>query len=293
MVVKELQQGMRRASFVYPFLITQILSIAAMATEIVTASMMRADYVGVMNLGLLVQCGLFWNVIGAMCGVIMPLAGLVLMGQEVEEGNHELLLLTMLERWSVVRGKFMVLWSVSLLSVLSVLPYVVLRYLVGGMEILQELACLLTVMGLAAVTSSAAIGASSFRGVGARALVFAILMVGFLLSGMISMMACVAVTDHFMPSISSLFYHFNALCCWGCYVVFGLALARSALRLIIHAYEPHPRTGLVGMICLTPVVAGFATLFTAGFAGGIGLLGMMFAALYADSTPRARVSTKA
>ena len=65
-----------------------------------------SEYTGALNLSLLWTSGPFWMVVSAICLFVMPLGGLVLMGQELEEGNHELLLLTKLDRWKVVFGKF-------------------------------------------------------------------------------------------------------------------------------------------------------------------------------------------
>lgn len=57
----------------------------------------------------------------------MPLAGLFLMPQEIEEGNHEMLLLTSLNRWQIVFGKFLTLWLLSQLTLTSLLPYIIIR----------------------------------------------------------------------------------------------------------------------------------------------------------------------
>jgi ABC-type transport system involved in multi-copper enzyme maturation permease subunit len=288
MIVKELHQSMRRASFVYPFLIMQVLAIAAMAMEFATDQATKTDFVGVMNLAMLFENGPFWNVVGGMCGVIMPLAGLMLMGQEVEEGNHELLLLTKLNRWSVVRGKFLVLWSISTLSFVSLMPYVVVRYFRGGVEFLQELACSLTVIGLAAVISSGAIGASSFRHSAARLLVFVVFLGSALVSGLAVLASSALATQHWSPAWTGVIYHINAFFFFACFVIFGMALARTRLRLILHFYEPHPRNGVIGLLVVTPFVAGMASLLTMGYAGGLGLLGMAFAAYCADNTPRGK-----
>ena len=55
MTVKELQQGMRRASFIYPFLGIHFLAIAAMALEFSRGAVMRNEFPGIMNLLMLVH----------------------------------------------------------------------------------------------------------------------------------------------------------------------------------------------------------------------------------------------
>ena len=72
-----------------------------------------------------------------------------------------------------------------------------------------------------------------------------------------------------------------------CYTTLGLALARSRLRLVIHAYEVKPSFMVVGLLIFTPFVVGMATAMTVGFAGFVGLIGMTLVAIYADATPKA------
>ncbi len=135
MTAKELRQNLRRGSFVYPFLAIHALAVAAMVAEFrLGHGAAGSKFSGVFNFHLLWTAGPFWQVVSAICLGIMPLGGVVLMGQEIEEGNHELLLLTKLRRWRIVLGKFFTLWGLCVLTFVSLLPYVVVRYLVGGIE---------------------------------------------------------------------------------------------------------------------------------------------------------------
>jgi hypothetical protein len=169
MTVKELRQGLRRGSFVLPFLAIQLLAIIAMAAEFrIGHAATSTEFVGALNLFHLLTSGPFWIVVTLICMVIMPLGGLVLMGQELEEGNYELLQLTHLNRWKIVLGKFAALWGLSVVTFISLLPYVVVRYMVGGVEWWHEAACAATVLGGSAMIGAGAIGASAFDGIGAR-----------------------------------------------------------------------------------------------------------------------------
>lgn len=288
MTVKELQQGLRRSSFIYPFLGIHVLAIAAMAMEFAGGAVMRSDMVGLMNLDMLIDSGPFWNVVLAVCGVIMPLGGLILMGQELEEGNHELLLLTKLNRWAVVKGKFFILWSVSALSFISLLPYVVVRYFIGGVELWQELMCALSVLGCAAVVCAGAIGASSFRHMGARIGI----MLLFLGSAFVSTIAPLSgsgfVTKKLHAAFFQVFFNLNGLSAIFCFVVLGLTVARSRLRLVVHAYEVKPSWLVIGLLIFTPFVVGMCTVMTALFGGFVGLIGMAFVGMYVDVTPKAK-----
>lgn len=284
MMVKELRQGMRRHSFVLPFIIVQLLAVAALGIELFEGGMAEpTTHVGVMNVGLLVISGPFWGVVGVVVGLLMPLAGLLLMNQELDEGNHELMLLTHLSRWKVVLGKFIMLWGLCVLTVVSLLPYMVARFsLIGGIEWGREAACALTAIGLAAMMVAGAIGASSFLKLGPRILVF-ILFLGSMVAGCgIPIAASAGISRG-----CGVWYHVNALSAVVCYVALGLALARSRMRLVLHSFEVQPSWMMVGVVALAPIAIGLTTAFSVGYAGFVGLLGMAFLAKYADVTPKA------
>lgn len=289
MLVKEMRQNMRRGSFITPFLGVHVLAVGAVVLEFQTGAQGRfSENIGMLNLEMLLSSGPLWLVITFVCAVIMPLGGLVLMGQELDEGNHELLLLTKLSRWKVVRGKFFSLWSLSVLTLFSLLPYVIVRYQMGGVELLRDLACTMTVLALSAVMSAGAIGASSFRGLGARIIIMLLFMGSASLAGGVAIYA--SGTN---GRGSGLFWHLNAIAATVCFTMMGLGLARSRLRLVVHAYEVKPSFMVVGLLVFTPFVVAMMTAMTIGFAGFVGLIGMALVAIYADVTPKAPAWVKA
>jgi len=289
MLVKEMRQNMRRGSFVIPFLSVHALAVAAVVMEFQTGAQERySDWVGMLNLNVLINSGPLWIVIALIAAVIMPLGGLVLMGQELEEGNHELLLLTKLSRWKVVRGKFFSLWSLSVLTLFSLLPYVMVRYQIGGVELTRDLACALSVLGLSAIVCAGAIGASSFRGLGARMGAMILFLASAAGSGAVAIAACGAQTEG-----AGIFWHLNAVATVACFTMMGLGLARSRLRLVVHAYEVKPSFMVIGLLFFAPFVVGMTTAMTAGFAGLVGLIGMGLVSIYADVTPKAPAWVKA
>jgi hypothetical protein len=283
MTAKELRQSLRRGSFVYPFLGIQFLAVGAMAAEFQMGhAAVSSEYEGMLNLWLLWSSGPFWMVVSAICLFLMPLSGVILMGQELEEGNHELLLLTKLDRWKIVFGKFITLWGLCALTFISLLPYVVVRYMVGGIEWWHEAACATTILGGSAMISAGAIGASAFQGIGGR--------VGVLFLFLASM-AAGAAAPLFGSAMRSggcgLAYHLTAVSAVVCYVAMGLSLARSRLRLAIMAYEVKPSGMVLGLLIFSPFVIGMVTAVTLGWGGLAGLLGMALVAARLDVTPKA------
>jgi ABC-type transport system involved in multi-copper enzyme maturation permease subunit len=283
MLVKELRQNMRRGSFVHPFLGIQLLAVLALLAEFQDGSQASFErFSGMLNLAMLGGAGPFWWVVMLVGALVMPLGGLVLMGQELEEGNHELLLLTKLNRWKVVGGKFLTLWGLCVLTFVSLLPYVIVRYNVGAIEVIDELALSLSVISLSAMICAGAIGASSFQGLLARTTVM-LLFIGSMLFGCgIPLAAAAGVSGK-----CGVFYHFNAVAATGCYVLLGLSLARSRLRLVVHAYEVKPSFMVVGLLLFAPFVIAMTTAMTGGYAGFVGLVGMALVGFFADATPKA------
>lgn len=282
MTVKELRQSLRRGSFVYPFLGIQLFAVVAMAAEFQLGHDTEStDYAGALNLWLLVNSGPFWMVVAAICLVIMPLAGLVLMGQELEEGNHELLLLTKLNRWKIVIGKFLTLWGMCSLTFVSLLPYVVVRYMVGGIEWWHEAACVGSILGASAMISAGAIGASAFKNVAARVAVF-VLFLGSMGAGCgITLAASGGATGG-----CGWIYHITALAAVLAYSLVGLALARSRLRLAILNFEVNPSGMIIGLMVFAPFMIGLVTAATVGWGGAGALIILAIVAMKMDVTPK-------
>lgn len=283
MTAKELRQGLRRTGFVLPFLAIQFFALVMIVTEFRSGHGTSAsEHAGVLNVMLLVESGPFWAMAGLVCMILMPLGGLVLMGQELEEGNHELLLLTKLNRWRIVVGKFLTLWGLSVVTFVSLFPYMVVRYLVGGIEWWHEAACAGTVLAGSAMIGAGAIGASAFVGIGARVAVMALFLLSLAAGSGIPLAASAAGSRG-----CGVLYHITALAAVLCFCTAGLALARSRLRLAVMAYEVKPGGMLVGLLIFAPFVIGMITAFTLGYGGFAGLVLIAVVAARMDLTPTA------
>ena len=284
MATKELRQSLRRGSFVIPFILIQFLAVAATGMEFYSKSGASLDdeLVGMLNIALLWSSGPLWAVIGAICVVIMPLGGIILMGQELEEGNHELLLLTKIGRWKIVFGKFIILWGLCLLTFASLLPYVIARYQIGRIEWWYELACSLTVLGASAILCAGVVGASAFKSVAGRIGVLMLFLFSLAIGCGIPLAASGGVTRGL-----GILYHLTALSAVFCYGTMGLALARSRLRLVVLAYEVKPSGMLIALLICAPFAIGMVTAISVGFAGFAGLVGMGIVAACLDASPKA------
>lgn len=283
MVVKELRQGLRRGVFLIPFMVIHVFAIAALYVEFYTEVELGANpFTGVMQMGLFLENSPFWWVAGGICMVLMPLGGIVLMGQEMEEGNYELLQMTALSRWQVVMGKFLSIWSISMLTFSSLFPYLIVRYFVGGMDVWRNIAMVMTVVLVGAIVGAGAIGASSFKNLFGRIGIFILFLGSLVATGMI-----VLKSSALQSGGCGIFYHLNVIGLTLCYVILGLVIARSRIRLVQHQYEMKPSWMMICLLVFTPIAVGMSTLFTAGWMGFTGCIAMTIVARYADISPRA------
>ncbi|MES2996699.1 MAG: hypothetical protein V4733_07810 [Verrucomicrobiota bacterium] len=279
MLSKELRQGMRRGSFVVPFIAIHVLAVVCLVFDIRSGAGKAPDsFGGLINPILPLLCGPLWQLAAAVCGVLMPLGGLFLMSQELEEGNHELLQLTPLDRWRVVIGKVVTLWGMAAVTLFSLLPYVVCRYLAGGIEWWNEAGCFLSVLMIAAVMTAGSVGASAARSLAGKipALFAFVFAAGFGCAVPMLMMGWRGY---------GVMFHFTGVAVTACYVMFGLALARSSLRVALLAYETKPSVAIMGLLLTSPFALALGSGISLGYGGGVLALLLGVAAFYSDRTP--------
>ncbi len=283
MTVKELRQGLRRGIFLIPFLAIHVFAIVAMYAEFYMEDSLSSEkYTGVMQVFLFFDQSPFWWVAGGICMFLMPLSALLLMGPEMDEGNYELLQMTPLSRWKIVLGKFFAIWSICLLTFSSLLPYMIVRYFVGGMDVWRNIAMALTVVSLSAIFCVGALAASSFETAMGKTGVMLLFTASAALAGGIPLAGSALSGGE-----CGIFYHLNVIAFIFCYMTLGLVMARSRIRLLVHHYEVKPSWMVIGLLIFTPLVAGMATLITAGWIGGLGLAAMGVVAKYSDVSPKA------
>ncbi|MFD2257385.1 hypothetical protein ACFSSA_11940 [Luteolibacter algae] len=289
--VKELRQSLRRTSFIYPFIFIHIFA----TTSILVEFQLGSNHLSSGNPAVLQwegdKVGYFWWIAMSVCGLLMPLAGFFLMPQETDEGNHELLLLASLSRWQIVFEKFLMLWGLSLLTFVSLLPYIIIRYFIGGIEWLHELANSGTVLAVAAIIAAASLAASGFKHMAAKASVFILFLFCTLLGGGIGMIGPAMVMDLAKTSRwlvpSAIFYHLCAVVMVSSFCFIGLLVARSRLRLAVMNFEVKPSSLILIMLGVAPFIIGAIAACTCGFGSILGVLLIAYLAWNTDRTPKA------
>lgn len=146
MLVKELRQGMRARGFILLFVSFQLL----LAFILVSASAASGtDYAGA------AASGIIFTIFGIAVLGIQPMRGANALSSEITGNTIEMMVLTRLSASRIVFGKWIAIVSQSALLLTTIVPYLILRYFFGGMNLMGELVLLalifLTSMALTAV----------------------------------------------------------------------------------------------------------------------------------------------
>jgi hypothetical protein len=286
MVVKELRQGLRAKGFVFPFLALHVLVLGAVAVEFILTNSTSGS--GSWASGMARGPGVFWVVVYLVVAGVMPLRLMESLQGESEGRNTELLLLGGLTRWQIVRGKWQVQAVLTLLSLLSLLPYMLVRYFFGGVELVQSLFSYAGVLFAAFGMSGCVIGASGYASLGWR--FFIIGSAGVLLGIDASMTETIV---HFSRSevgsrstLWMLYGYSYTLLFHVLYAAIGLQLGRAHLKLFLAPYEISPTRGMMAMFFAAPFMLIAGAVATCGY-GALIVLGLVVYTVCAfDRTPK-------
>jgi hypothetical protein len=161
MLVKELRQGLRAKTFVIVFLALQIF-LAVMLFSAGAAS--GSDHVGS------VVSGIIFSFFAIAVLVVQPLRGVGALSSEVKGNTIDMMVLTRLSAWRIVFGKWVAIVSQSALLLATIIPYLILRYFFGGMNLVAELVFLILLFLTSIALTAVTVGLSGCSSVIVRAL---------------------------------------------------------------------------------------------------------------------------
>ena len=228
-VVKELRQGVRGRGFTWALLLVQIVAVFAVMATLGEDVPRRGTHA-------------LWIVIGIPVLLLIPVTALDAIAGERPRGALETVLLTRLSARSIAWGKWAAYVSQTALLLSSVIPFLVLRYFEGGVDIWADLRLLGAQFAISTVLVAGTVAlAASPLAHGFRLLLT--LFAGFSLTSMMQT-ALIERINSGLPLLAPL-----ALC-----ALLIVALVEGA------AYEIAPlaerRPALVrAAACLAPVVA--------------------------------------
>ena len=125
-IVKELRQGLRSRAFVGLFIILQVFMIFCVLVSLDEMDGRRGG------------TAFFWTISTITLLMLQPLRGFATVFGEMKANTLELVQLTQLSSWRVVAGKWGALFLQTVLLVCAVLPYLTVRYFLGGIDIVTE-----------------------------------------------------------------------------------------------------------------------------------------------------------
>ena len=134
MIVKELRQGLKARAFVLSFVGLQAVFVLVLIYQALLYSK-HPDKFDASDLN-----GIFWTLVGIQLMILTPLRAFTALSGEKRANTLELLFMTGLTPWRITFGKWLSLFFQAVLFLLAVLPYGILRYFFGGINLADDLA---------------------------------------------------------------------------------------------------------------------------------------------------------
>ena len=152
MLVKELRQGMRTKAFVGVFLTLQIILGVILLSAGAAAS---SDDAGETISNIIF---IFFSIAVL---IIQPMRGITALSSEVKGNTIDMTVLTRLSAWRIVTGKWASIVSQSALLLVTIIPYLILRYFFGGMNLVGEIVFLAVLFLSSAALTAVTVGLSA------------------------------------------------------------------------------------------------------------------------------------
>lgn len=152
MLVKELRQGMRTKAFVGVFLALQIILGVILLSAGAAAS---SDDAGSTISNIIF---IFFSIAVL---IIQPMRGISSLSSEVKGNTIDMMVLTRLSAWRIVTGKWASIVSQSALLLVTIIPYLILRYFFGGMNLIGEIVFLAVLFLSSAALTAVTVGLSA------------------------------------------------------------------------------------------------------------------------------------
>jgi ABC-type transport system involved in multi-copper enzyme maturation permease subunit len=250
MLVKELRQGLRQRGFVGGLIAAQavlvILFISGFATEVGDGSGARR-----------MIDGIFWSTLFATLLIMAPLRALGALSTEMDARTMDLLLLTRLDAWRIVWGKWVSLMTQTLLLVVALLPYAVVRYFFGSVNIAQDLVTIAAMVAAGGVCTGVGLWASGMNRIIRYLIVVGVLIFSF--GAITSMMSPWGFRRMFGVGHSSVWETVGvfALLGWigACVLAYSLLMATRWFAPVAENHAIGPRLIPLALLLPAPVLA--------------------------------------
>jgi hypothetical protein len=233
-VVKELRQGVRGNIFTGAFLLLVLLVLITLSLSLLTDP-------GQSREGFTVA---FWFFVAIPLLLILPLGAGVAIAGEVAGNTLEPLLLTRLTAWRVVAGKWSATASQVLVLAVALLPFVLVRYYLGMVEITSDAALLAGFVTCSLLLAGITVSISAAR---VSALLRSLLVV---VAGLATLITFISIVEQMTPHRRSV--SLEAMASVGLLVTFTLlsALEVGALQIVPPALFQPARLRVLALLSL-------------------------------------------
>ena len=172
MLVRDLRQGLRSSRFTMVFLLLQgALAFFVVMGFISSSTTGSGGDVGQMLVGTLSIGLIFFYVLG------LPMAATFALSSEFLDNRIDLLKLTQMSARSLVWGKWFSLVAQGLMVFTSILPYLILLYFFGGVDVLSMLMALVCLLAFSALLVGLCVALSCFNSAVFRILLILLLLI--------------------------------------------------------------------------------------------------------------------
>lgn len=152
MLVKELRQGMRTKAFVGVFLALQIiLGVILLSAGAASSSDDAGETIS----------NIIFIFFSIAVLIIQPMRGITSLSSEVKGNTIDMMVLTRLSAWRIVTGKWASIVSQSALLLVTIIPYLILRYFFGGMNLIGEIVFIAVLFLSSAALTAVTVGLSA------------------------------------------------------------------------------------------------------------------------------------
>ncbi|RBP37685.1 hypothetical protein DES53_11367 [Roseimicrobium gellanilyticum] len=153
-LVKELRQGLKTKMFITTFILIQVVMILITGLQLLEVAHGGSGSADGFS-------GFFAAFIWIPLLILMPARGLTAVSEELKVNTLDLVQLTHLTAFRIVLGKWVALIAQTLLVVTAILPYAVLRYFFGEVDIVSDLTGIGIMMLASMVLTAGALALSS------------------------------------------------------------------------------------------------------------------------------------
>jgi hypothetical protein len=256
-LVKELRQGLKSRAFASIAILLQ----GGMAFLFVLAALSGMESgAGSME----VVSGFFWFMIWIPLIIVMPARALLAIAEETKLQTLELVQMTRMQAFRIVFGKWIALCTQSLLLVLAILPYFVLRYFFGGIDLVADLTVLSLLIAASLVLTAAGLAASTLKiGLRVVAAVVAFATLIFLSQAGLFISFSGGSSFGFTPPRDELTLIFFVTLILAAYVLLFLLQAAGHLSTQAESYSPQKR--MLGLVSVLIIFAAWMLHASTGF----------------------------